>query len=275
MDFLDLSVLKDLGEALPYAATAAYVVAVVVIAWLSVRVLRIGGGAVTVSLLFAPLLAFLIFSDQLAEILGMGFGTRFIGVGATPVAELAVGADATPLAGPVGPDAAVGPVLLLGPGAAPSRREAAIERALAIGRLIYRSLLDGTFRALVVIDAEGRVVGGVPRDRFLDLLRIPFIPPADTDLKLQFLRNWNRQQIELTRLWVILADPPEAAAGSGTLVAGSDTAAQALAALRAAGVSLAVVVDDDGRYAGVVTASALSDRLTDDVVGAMGPGGRP
>jgi hypothetical protein len=251
-------------------STLGFLLLGVLMALGSKHYLKLDSGAFLGGMMFAPILMFLAMSGRLVEFKGLGLEAKFQQAArqqvkplasTKPVSRAAPSAkgirDTSDLRSFFGIGSEV-VIITAGREDKPVTRQAVIDVALQI----YHGLLQGKFEILAVLDESDRLLGYFPRSSFLDLLRIEIEQTIRGDRK-QFDSKRVGEQIEQTQLWDIVEYPRTRAERSGIkgTVRISDSNARALASLHAAKLPAMVVVDNEGKYAGIVRREDILSEL--------------
>ena len=213
--------------------------------------------------LFAPFLIYFAMSGHLVELGGAGFVAKFereakkqIHISETlksvrPVAtsadDIRNKADALAMFG-----AGAEVVIISAPG---KKANVNWSDVYSVGLKIYPGLLQGNFELLVVLDDTNRMLGYFPRQWFYDLLRIELTLSGQFDDN-EIVQHWERveKQLKQTLLWDIVAYPTMRANDWGLkkTVRLSDSRRAALSVMVSSNLPAVVVVDDEGKYAGIL-----------------------
>jgi hypothetical protein len=241
------------------------------VVYVAVKWLGFREGATALSVFFAPLVAYLIFSGQLAGFSGFGVELKFREASQRAVAETIDARKIQPdveAAGEADMDKllmvlSASPVLLLTAHDADLTEDQLTRLTLRYGAAIYTSLTQGEFEMLVVVDRGGRFLGSFPKAYFLDLLRIPFVQYDVSESQGAELSRSVRQGLQHTELRVIVKTPRQRAEAEGKkeYVVEQASNLDALKTMAAARADAIVVTGTDGRYKGFVRRRDLIDQL--------------
>lgn len=241
---------------------------------LCVRYFKIDSGAMLVGVLFAPILIFLAASGRLVEFKGLGVEAKFQQAANQPVKPKAEKIRPLASSGKEIRDSnlvrrafAIGiEVVLITAGQ--EDRAVTSDGVLDVAQQIYPGLLEGNFVALVVLDESERPLGYFPRSFFWDLLRIEILQTV-RGKRTRFDSERVSEQLEQTQLWDIVATPRVRAEADGTktTVRASASNAEALSVMTASHIPAVVVVDDAGKYAGIVRRDDIVSTLVAALAG--------
>lgn len=164
----------------PIFATAGVVLAGFSLALLAQRKFGVKSESLVLSLFFAPVVAYLIFSRQLSDFSGFGFELKFVAASREAIADTVATANIDVLQVkddlPLELKAYISlgsPVVIIKVGEAPEKEKAqGVKRNLA--KHIRDSMAIGAFDLLIVLDKDNRVLGYFPQYFFSDLARIHF-----------------------------------------------------------------------------------------------------
>ena len=258
--------------------TLGFLLVGVLIVALCARYLKVESGALLLGALFAPPLIFLAMSGRLLEFKGLGLEAKFQQVAAqqvTPVATPQTIQPIAPSAAGIRESSRVRTVLAIGTEVvvvtAPREDEPVTRQAvLDVALQIYPALLQDNFEILAILDESDRLLGYFPRTFFLDLLRIELEQTIRGDRK-QYDSKRVGEQLEQTQLWDIVEHPRIRAENSGikTTVSLSTSHAQALSVMVASRLSVVVVVDQAGKYAGIVRRDDIVSALVASLTGVL------
>jgi len=247
---------------------AGFVVAGFGLAVVAKRHFNVDNAGLSLSLLVVPFVIFLIASGRIQQFEGYGFKASFQALAGRSISEGKVGGT---LISPEKPSleaiAEMEQALVQLSGAdnivfLRADREHSRSERVRKALLIKNSLLAGTLRFVVVVDARGRPLGYFGPHTFLDLipLQLEFVhrPGAgepDNDAMLRAMMQ--------TDYWDIVENPAERAEDWGRqLFLGPDeTLAGAFRALHEAAAEGAVVTNRRGEYRGFVTRDRIRDQL--------------
>ena len=266
--------------------SVAYIVVALLAVWAVRRYLKISDTAVLASLLFLPLLLYLVFADRLGEIKVLGVEAKLLSASAAAIEADAIGkkgeakGSAALLAtgdvlGGDAPDANLEQAALWAKAVhvvtikASQWRNLAPDahriRAIIVGAIVYNSLLAGSLKAVVILDDENRLLGVFEAPVFLDLLRVPLDVAAVPAESQPFAPSSQqvRALFQQTELWTILKNPDIRANSQGNKghISQRATRHEALTRMIAERLDVLVVTDDKARYIGVVTRDRLMGKL--------------
>lgn len=254
--------------------TALALIAGLGIVLICVRYLKVDAGVLLVGALFAPAVLFLGLSGRLVEFKGLGLEAKFQQAAARPIIPTSV-KPSSPSISEIqhrsGAKAYLGigsqVVLLEAPSSdIPITRQRVIDVAVQL----YPGLLQGNFDLLVVVDSSNKVLGYFHREFFFDLLRIE-LEQTIRGARQQFDSKRVGEQIEQTQLWDVVEYPRMRAEswGSKVFIQTTDSNAGALAKMTSANQEVAVVVDSNGAYAGIVRRKDIVSELLTALTGAV------
>lgn len=248
--------------------TAGFVVAGFGLAVVAKRHFKVDNAALSVSLLVVPFVIYLIASGRIQQFEGHGFKASFQVLAGRPISDGNVGGtliapEKTSLEAIAEMEerlayfSSADSVVFIRADQELSRSER-VMKAL----LIKNSLLAGTLRFVVVVDARGRPLGYFGPHTFLDLipLQLEFVhrPGAgepDNDAMLRAMMQ--------TDYWDIVENPAERAEdwGKQLFLGPEETLAGAFRTLHEAAAEGAVVTNRRGEYRGFVTRDRLQEQL--------------
>lgn len=229
--------------------------------------------------LFAPSLIYLAIIGNLLEFRGLGFEAKFhrAAVQQIEIPDGVKGVDPSASSSTnIRQKSTVWAIFGIGSPVvfvtAPEKeRTISVEDVYATAMKIYPGLLDGTFELLVVLDEWDRPFGYFPKSFFADLLRIEL-----THVKRSNTRpsNWDERlkaELEQTLLWDILASPRARASDWGITKTArlSDSNHEALSVMVSNGLDTIVVVDEDGKYAGILRRNDIISKLVVFLLGSF------
>ena len=266
--------------------SVGYLVVALIAVWAVKRYLQVTETAVLASLLFLPLLLYLVFSGRLGEFKALGVEAKLVSASATAVGTDAIGKKGEGM----GPAALLDTGDILGGDAPDANLEQAAfwakavhvvaikasqwknlssdthrVRAMGVGVVIYHSLLAGSLKAVVILDDERRPLGVFDAAFFHDMLRVP-IDVVAVPLEMQdFVMSPQqvRALFQQTELWIILQNPAIRAENEGNKAWVSRRASrhEALSKMIEDRLEVLVITDDEGRYLGIVTRERLMGQL--------------
>jgi len=222
--------------------------------------LKLDSGALLVSVLFAPAVLYLGLSGRLVEFKGLGLEAKFQAIAAKPVSPISKIRTIAPSGSDVQDVAEAKSLLGMGANVVfvkdvDRRQRVKGQEVSQYARRIIPGLLDGSFNALVVVDANQKVLGYFPRTHFLDLLRVVVDPvsrggveKSEVDYPAMY------DALMQTKLWDIVEYPRARteSEGQNLLIRSSMSNAQALSEFNKTRQEVAVVVNQDGTYGGIL-----------------------
>lgn len=257
---------------IPYIITFIFVVLGLLLAGAAKKWFSIDNGALFASLIFAPIVAYLILSGQLLEFKGFGLEAKFLEAAAksvktSPVKTTTISPTSDSIKdltekSKVKSFFGIGSeVVLL---KVPENREktkVSAREVFQVAHQIYPSLLQGIFQFLVVLDESDRVLGYFEKEFFFDILRIE-IEQTIRGKRTEYQKERVEEQLQQTQLWDIVENPRMRAGTWGVkeTIRINTSNLEALRTMREKNLCAIVVVDGQGKYKGIVK---LNDIVSD------------
>jgi hypothetical protein len=253
----------------PVLATIGFLALGIVAAWLGKKWFGLDNSGLYASLLFAPILAYLVFSGQLQEFKGFGIEAKFREIASqkidisSRIQDSIAGQKHGTLQALMGGGSDVAvlsttTVTKFGDAARPTL-------AFGIAEQIAASMAQGSFELLVIVDDNSRVLGYFPRHWFLDLTSMPDIhssrgndPSFDQMDTKRIERNLRK-----TYLWDILVNPKGRATtwGKTRVLSTDSTYLDAYRVLTQQSTMAMPVVDSSAKYAGIIRLKDVESKL--------------
>ena len=198
---------------IPYFVTFIFVIIGLILAGIAKKAFSIDNGPLFASLIFAPIVAYLVLSGQLLEFKGFGIEAKFRDVAAqfveiespniaiiTPtsdsIKELSEKAKTNAFFG-IGSE-----IVLLQTPINEEQKKFGFREVFQVAHQIYPSLLQGIFQFLIVLDESDRVLGYFGKEFFYDLLRIE-MEQTIRGKRTEFQKEMVKEQLQQTQLWDI------------------------------------------------------------------------
>lgn len=244
------------------------------------KVLKINNSALFSSLFFAPILAYMVFSGQIAEFKGFGIEAKLRDASKKKI-EIKVGTISNLLSGTNYGElqsflSGGSEVVLLNSNQASKHSKNPWRLAFSIAEQISVNLLQGKFELLVVVDGQRRVIGSFAKHWFMDIPSIPDVHVSrgnDKDFD-QTDEKRIKSNLSKTLLWDILLKPLERTKEWGLTATISKSATQinALRELNRHSIDALPVVDGDGKYQGIVRRSDIETAILDPLMNVLASG---
>ena len=222
----------------------------------------IDNSAFFASLIFAPMLAYLILFGRLSEFKGFGIELKLLEAAAAPVEILEV---KTSTISPTSQSAkeviaqsqlkayfGIGSevVILRAP---KKQEEVGFREVFRVANQLYSSLLQGSLQFFVILDDSDQVLGYFEKDIFLDILRIE-IEQVIRGKRNKYETEIAKEQLQQTQLWDIVSFPRLKAEswGLNTTIGAKTSKLDALKTMVQKDLSAIVVTDEGRKYKGIV-----------------------
>ena len=248
------------------------------IALIIAKRLSIELGASGWTLFFAPVLIYLVFGGFLSEFKAPGFEAKFREFTNQPVPVGLL--EATELVGLDAPETDIQATTLFAVGQSVIAINASEwdkfsetqkeDQSVATAVAIYQSILAGGFEGLIVLDGDNNPIGFIETSYFYELLRIPLDRNILSSDEQVFVLNKQQRLARLkeTRTWTLLKNPEFRGKrdGSKPWIKFSASQADAYKQMINNGYNELVVLDEKGKYKGVLTKERLTDAILSELI---------
>jgi len=267
---------------IPYLITFVFIALGLFLAVIAKKYFSIDNSALFASLIFAPIVAYLVFSGQLSEFRGFGLEAKFREAAAQPVktsnlrsttisptsgevSELLEKSDLKAYFG-IGSEVVIQKVLTNN-----DENKIGFREVFQVAHKIYPSLLQGVFQFLIILDESERVLGYFEREFFLDILRIE-IEQNIRGKRTGYQKEKVEEQLQQTQLWDIVEYPRKKAEAWGIqeTISNTTTNLEALKIMREKNLKAIVVVDGDRKYSGIVKRNDIISDLLSSLYSSSG-----
>lgn len=259
----------------PYIITFIFIVLGLLLAGAAKKWFDIDNSALFASLIFAPIVAYLVLSGQLMEFKGFGLEAKFReaatkSVQTSPVKTTTISPTSDSIKDLTEKSMAkaffsIGSeVVLLKVPKNREKTEVGVREAFQVAHQIYPSLLQGIFQFLVVLDESDHVLGYFEKEFFSDILRIE-IEQTIRGKRTVYQKERVEEQLQQTGLWDIVENPRMRADTWGVkeTIRIDTSNLEALRTMREKNLRAIVVVDGQGKYKGIVNRNDIvSDLLS-------------
>lgn len=256
-----------------YIITFGFVGVGLLLAGVAKKWFSIDNGPLFASLMFSPIIVYLVLSGQLLEFKGLGLEAKFREVATQRVKTTSLNTTTITLSSDSIPESTrraevraffgIGSeVVLLEADVSSTDRSIGVRDVFSVAHKIYPSLLQGNFQYLVILDESDRVLGYFRKEFFFDILRIE-IEQTIRGRREAYQEARVEEQLQQTQLWDIVSNPRLRAEtwGIKETVHVNTTTLEALQILTEVGLEAIVVVDGEGKYRGVVKRSDIVSDL--------------